>query len=108
MRYYKTAPIAERDAKLQEKAAIADNQAQRLAEMKASVTQKFAVGDIIEAKVISKKDKGKEVTYEIVGTTIRRNNKEPKKFEELSIDQVVKVEILEIDDGIPKKFKRVD
>lgn len=108
MRYYKTAPIAERDAKLQEKAAIADNQAQRLAEIKASVKQKFAVGDIIEAKVISKKDKGKEVTYELVGTSIRRNNKEPKKFEELSVDQVVKVEVLEIDDGIPKKFKRVD
>jgi hypothetical protein len=66
------------------------------------------VGDITEAKVISKKDKGKEVTYEIVGTSIRRNNKEPKKFETLSIDQVVKVEILEVDDGIPKKFKRVD
>jgi len=108
MRYYKTAPIAELDSKLQEKAAIADNQAQRLAEIKASVTQKFAVGDIIEAKVISKKDKGKEVTYELVGTSIRRNNKEPKKFEDLSVDQVVKVEVLEIDDGIPKKFKRVD
>jgi hypothetical protein len=108
MRYYKTAPIAELDAKLQEKAAIADNQTQRLAAMKASVNKKFEVGDITEAKVISKKDKGKEVTYELVGTSIRRNNKEPKKFESLSVDQVVKVEILELDDGIPKKFKRVD
>ena len=108
MRYYKTAPIAELEAKLQERSAIPDVQAQRLAEMKASVKQKFAVGNIIEAKVISKKDKGKEVTYEIVGTSIRRNNKEPKKFEELSVDRVVNVEILEIDDGIPKKFKRVD
>ena len=108
MRYYKTAPIAELDTKLQEKAAMADTQAQRLAEIKASVKQKFEVGNIIEAKVISKKDKGKEVTYEIIGTSIRRNNKEPKKFEELSVDQVVKVEVLEVDDGIPKKFKRVD
>ncbi|TYQ24955.1 hypothetical protein [Pseudanabaena sp. UWO310] len=91
MRYYKTAPIAELDAKLLEKTA-----------------QQLEVGDITEAKVISKKDKGKEVTYEIIGTSIRRNNKEPKKFETLSIDQVVKVEILEVDDGIPKKFKRVD
>lgn len=108
MRYYKTLPIAELDAKLQEKAAMADTQAQRLAEIKASVKQKFEVGDIIEAKVISKKDKGKEVTYEVSGTSIRRNNKEPRKFEELSVDQVVKVEVLEIDDGIPKKIKRVD
>lgn len=108
MRYYKTAPIAELDAKLQEKAAIADTQAQRLAEMKASVKQEFIVGNIIEAKVISKKDRGKEVTYEILGTSIRRNNREPRKFEELSVDQVVKVEVLEIDDGIPKKFKRMD
>lgn len=109
MRYYKTAPIAELDSKLQEKEAIPDTQAQRLAEIKASVqSMSFAVGDLVDAKVISKKDKGKEVTYEIVGTSIRRNNKEPRKFEELSVDQVVKVEVLEIDDGIPKKFKRVD
>lgn len=108
MRYYKTAPIAELDAKLQEKAAMAETQTQRRAEMKASITKKLEVGDITEAKVISKKDKGKEVTYEIVGTSIRRNSKEPKKFETLSIDQVVKVEIVEVDDGIPKKFKRVD
>jgi hypothetical protein len=108
MRYYKTAPVAELDAKLLEKAAMAETQTQRRAEMKASITKQLGVGDITEAKVISKKDKGKEVTYEIVGTSIRRNNKEPKKFETLSIDQVVKVEIVEVDDGIPKKFKRVD
>jgi hypothetical protein len=108
MRYYKTVPVAELDAKLLEKAAMPETQTQRRAEMKASVTKTFEVGDITEAKVISKKDKGKEVTYEIMGTSIRRNNKEPKKFETLSIDQVVKVEIVEIDDGIPKKFKRVD
>ena len=88
---------------------MADTQAQRLEEIRTSVqSQSFEVGNIIEAKVINKKDKGKEVTYEIIGTSIRRNNKEPKKFENLSVDQVVKVEVLEIDDGIPKKIRRVD
>jgi hypothetical protein len=29
-------------------------------------------------------------------------------FDKLEIDQIVKVQINEIDDGIPKKFKRVD
>ncbi|MBD2150404.1 hypothetical protein H6F44_09775 [Pseudanabaena sp. FACHB-1277] len=108
MRYYKTAPIAERDAKLQEKAAIADNQAQRLAEIKASVkSQVFELGKIVDAKVVNKTS-GNKVTYEIVGTSIRNTIKEPKMFDKLEIDQIVKVQINEIDDGIPKKFKRVD
>ena len=108
MRYYKTAPIAERDAKLQEKAAIADNQAQRLAEIKASVkSQVFELNSIVDAKVVNKTS-GNKVTYEIVGTSIRNSPKEPKMFDKLEIDQIVKVQITEITDGIPKKFKRMD
>ena len=108
MRYYKTAPIAELDAKLQEKAAIADTQAQRLEEIRASVqSQSFEVGNIIEAKVVNKSS-GNKVTYELVGTSIKSSIREPKMFDKLEIDQTVKVQITEITDGIPRKFKRVD
>jgi len=108
MRYYKEAPIAERDSKLQEKAAVADTQAQRLAEIKASVKSKsFAEGDVVEAKVVNKTS-GNKVTYELVGTSIKSSIREPKMFDKLKLEQVVKVQITEIADGIPKKFKRVD
>ena len=110
MRYYKTAPIGELEAISQERSAVPDVQAQRLAEIKASISsQEFKVGQIVDAKVFSKKDKGKEVTYEIVGTSLKLTNKEPKKFDVLLVDQVVKVEITELkEDGIPKKIKRLD
>jgi len=105
MQYYKTSPVGELEAPKFDAATL--NQSQRQAEIKASVQSlSFEAGQIVEAKVISKK--GNEVTYEIVGTSIRRNNKEPKKFSELEIDQVVKVQIIELNDGVPKKFKRLD
>jgi hypothetical protein len=110
MSYYKTMPIGELEAISQVRSAVPDVQAQRRAEIKSSISsQEFEVGQIVDAKVFSKKDKGKEVTYEIVGTSLRLTNKEPKKFDELSVGQVVKVEILELtEDGIPKKIKRLD
>jgi hypothetical protein len=45
------------------------------------------------------------VTYEILGT-IRLTEKEPKKAQSFSEDQVVKVEVLDLkEDGSPKKVK---
>ena len=110
MRYYKTAPIGELEAISQERSAVPDVQAQRKAEIKASISaQKFEGVKIVDAKIVNKKDKGKEVTYEIVATILKFTNKEPKKFDALSVGQVVKVEIIEITaDGIPKKIKRLD
>ena len=110
MRYYKTAPIGELEAISEKRSAVPDVQDQRLAEIRASISsQKFEVGQIVGAKVIGKKDKGKEVTYEIVGTSLKLTNKEPKKFDVLLVDRVVKVEITELkEDGIPKKIKRLD
>jgi len=108
MRYYKTAPIAELEVS-HGRAAVPDVQAQRMAEIKASIqSQKFEKGQVVDAKIVGKKDKGKEVTYEIVGTSIRLTNKEPKKYDVLLVDQVVNVEIIEVNDDIPKKIKRLD
>ena len=108
MRYYKTAPIAELEVS-QGQVAVPDVQAQRMAEIKASIqSQKFEKGQVVDAKIVGKKDKGKEVTYEIVGTSIRLTNKEPKKYDVLLVDQVVNVEIIEVNDDIPKKIKRLD
>lgn len=66
----------------------------------------FAVGQIIEATVTV--IKGNKVTYEILGT-IKLTEKEPKKAQLLSENQIVKVEILDLkEDGSIKKIKCVD
>ncbi|NJL64358.1 MAG: hypothetical protein HC903_24225 [Methylacidiphilales bacterium] len=69
-------------------------------------SNKFEVGQILEAKVSN--IKGKEVTYELPGN-FKLTVKEPKHFGELSIKQMVKVEITELrDNGLPKKVKFVE
>jgi uncharacterized membrane protein len=61
------------------------------------------VGQIVEAKVTAVK--GNKVTYEILGT-IRLTEKEPKKAQSFSEDQVVKVEVLDLkEDGSLRKVK---
>jgi len=66
----------------------------------------FAVGQVLEAKVIA--IKGNKVTYQIL-ETIEITVKEPIKVKSLSEGQIVKVEIVEIDeyDSI-NKVKCVD
>lgn len=107
MRYYKVTPIGEgmniklpTDA-LQEATAP---ESDRQVEIKAvAQSQNFQVDQIVEAKIIN--IKGKEVTYEIL-ETIKLTVKEPKKCSDLSIGEIVKVEILELrENGIPKKIR---
>jgi nucleoid DNA-binding protein len=69
-------------------------------------THNFAVGQIIEATVTTKK--GNKVTYEILGT-IKLTEREPKKAQLLSEGQKVKVEILDLkEDGSIKKVKCIE
>ncbi|MGB3267103.1 MAG: hypothetical protein WBA89_24510 [Microcoleus sp.] len=97
MRYYKEAgPIGEVVTPVLESA-------RQVEIARAISSHEFAVGQIVEAKVTAVK--GNKVTYEILGT-IRLTEKEPKKAQSFSEEQVVKVEILDIkEDGSPKKVK---
>ncbi len=81
-------------------------ESQRQAEIRAiAQNQNFQVGQQVEATV--KSIEGKEVTYELPGG-IKLTVKEPKRYSELSVEQTVQVEILELrENGIPKKVKGV-
>ncbi|UZQ53343.1 hypothetical protein OOK60_12610 [Trichothermofontia sichuanensis B231] len=81
-------------------------ESERQAEIRAiAQSQNFQVGQQIAATV--KNIKGKEVTYELPGG-IKLTVKEPKKYGELSVEQAVQVEILELrENGTPKKVKSV-
>ncbi|GBO53393.1 hypothetical protein APA_1300 [Pseudanabaena sp. lw0831] len=109
MRYYKTAPIGELEAFSEKRSAGQDLITQKQAEIKASAkSQNFAIGQIVEAKIVNKKEKGKEITYEIIGTIIKLSNKEPKIFDDLSVGQTVMVSIVEMkDENTPKKLKYI-
>jgi len=100
MRYYKNAgSIGEITAPVVESVRQAE-----IAEVIS--THDFAVGQIIEATVTTKK--GNKVTYEILGT-IKLTEREPKKAQLLSEGQKVKVEILDLkEDGSIKKVKCIE
>lgn len=97
MKYYREAgPIEEIVAPVAESARPAE-----IAQVMQS--QEFKIGQILEAKVT--KINGNKVTYEILGT-IKLTEKEPKKAQSLSEDQVVQVEILDLkEDGSLRKVK---
>lgn len=98
MRYYQqnAEPIGEITAPVIESARQAE-----IAEVISS--HNFTIGQILEATVTAVK--GNKVTYEIMGT-IKLTEKEPKKSQSLSKDQIVKVEILDLkEDGSIKKVK---
>ena len=97
MRYYKEAgPIGEVVTPVVESA-------RQVEIAKAIGSHEFAVGQIVEAKVTAVK--GNKVTYEILGT-IRLTEKEPKKAQSFSENQVVKVEVLDLkEDGSLRKVK---
>ena len=97
MRYYKEAgPIGEVVTPVVESA-------RQVEIAKAIGSHEFAVGQIVEAKVTAVK--GNKVTYEIRGT-IRLTEKEPKKAQSFSENQVVKVEVLDLkEDGSLRKVK---
>ena len=105
IRYYKNAvPIGELEESVAESnlAPVASERQAEIAEVLAS--QSFNEGDILDAKVAN--IKGNKVTYEILVTTQKLTQKEPKKAKILTEEQAVKVEIVSLkDDGSIKKVK---
>jgi len=104
MQYYKVTPVAEtvdNGSNISEP-GISQRQ-QKIEELK-NIRQ-FQVGDILDAKVI-KKSKGKKVTYEIEGITY--TEKEPKNFEPIPENEIVKVEVKSLkEDGSINHIKFV-
>lgn len=111
MRYYKdTVPIGEIATPSQTSAAQTLTslvKSPRQIEIETvTQSQKFQVGQILEAEVTN--IKGKEVTYTIL-EKIKLTVKEPKKYETLSVGTTIKVEVTDIkEDGSPKKVKSVE
>ena len=105
MRYYKEGfpieTIEELSTNYEDTPIISDRQAE-IAEAIAS--QEYEIGQIVEAQITNKKDKGKNVTYTI--DSIPTAQREPKIFDKLAIGQSVKVKIITLrDDGRIKKVK---
>ncbi|NJN89607.1 MAG: hypothetical protein HC878_04020 [Leptolyngbyaceae cyanobacterium SL_5_14] len=106
VRYYKVSPIGEQTESSSSKATISTAESERQREIKVAVkAQSIEVGQILEATVTT--IKGSKVTYEIFGT-IRLTQKEPKNAELFTINQSVRVKVVEIkDDGSIKKIQYV-
>lgn len=105
MRYYKDAgvPIVE----IATPTAPPPESARQAEIARVSSSQKFTVGQILEAQVTA--IKGNKVTYEILETTQKLTEKEPRKAPLLSEGQKVKVEILDLkEDRILKKVRCID
>lgn len=77
---------------------------EREAELKTvNESNNFAVGQTLEAKVTA--IRGSRVTYQLLGI-IKLTQKEPRKASEMSVDQKLEIEIIQLrDDGLPKKIK---
>jgi hypothetical protein len=103
MRYYdKAGAIGEITAPIVESARQAE-----IAELVQK--QRLEEGEITAAKVTNKKEQGKQVTYEIIATTQKLSQKEPKKYDALSIERIVQVRITALkEDGSVKSVKCVD
>ncbi|MBD1821825.1 hypothetical protein H6F51_04845 [Cyanobacteria bacterium FACHB-DQ100] len=110
MRYYREGGAIEEDLEALAKRAPTISpqvlESERQAEIQAvAQTQNFQLRQQVEAVI--KTIKGKAVTYELPGS-IKLTVKEPKKYSDLEVGQVVTVEILEIrENGIPKKVQWV-
>ncbi|MEA5513325.1 hypothetical protein [Nodularia sp. UHCC 0506] len=101
MRYYKVSPIEDISILLSPQVEVISERQAEIAEVFSS--QKFTVGQILEATVLS--IKGNRVTYEIL-ETIKLTEKEPRKAASLKEKQVVKVKIIALkDDGSIKNVK---
>lgn len=68
-------------------------------------SQDLKIDDVLEAAIAN--IKGVEVTYELLGS-IRLTQKEHKKASSLSVGQVVKVKIVELKNGKPKKLQLME
>ncbi|KYC43951.1 hypothetical protein WA1_02045 [Scytonema hofmannii PCC 7110] len=107
MRYYKDGGIIGEISSSTQIPAYTITESSRQREIAvAAQSQSFQVGQIFEAKVTN--IKGKEVTYELPGM-LKLTVKEPKKYADLSVELIVKIEVLELrDNGVPKKVKCVN
>jgi hypothetical protein len=104
--YYQGSPIAELANAPME---IEAESAKQAAIKAAAEAANFEVGQVLPAiiKAIKVKQKGKEVTYELAGG-IKCSQDEYKDTEQLSVEQSVQIEIIELrKTGVPKKLKRV-
>jgi CRISPR-associated protein (TIGR03986 family) len=101
---------ANRKEGITRKQATQSQESARQAEISELVSkQQLKEGQITEAKVTNKKEQGKQVTYEIITTSQKLTQKEPKKYETLSIGQIVQVKISVLrEDGSIKRLKCVD
>lgn len=71
--------------------------------------QQLKEEQITEAKVTNKREQGKQVTYEIIATSQKLTQREPKKYNTLSLGQIVQVKIAALrEDGTIKSLKCVD
>ena len=107
MRYYEKGMLPEALQVLAEEGAAVEVRSDRRAEIaKAIANIDIAIGTVLEATVA--KINGNKVTYEMFGT-VRLTQKEPKKAEFLTENQVVKVEITELkEEGSIKKVQLVN
>lgn len=103
MHYYAGKPIGElMDAPI-DVAVISTRQAE-LAQVAQSMI--WLIGMIVTADITN--IDGSKVTYTLPGQ-IKLTQKEPKRFKELSVGDIVQVEIAELrETGLPKKVKVVD
>ena len=107
MRYYKEGfsegELEELVANTEQTPIVSERQAE-VAEAIAS--QDYQIGQIVTAKITNKKDKGKVVTYTI--NEIPTTQKEPKIFDKLELERVLKVKIVSLrDDGRIKKVSPI-
>jgi hypothetical protein len=103
MHYYAGKPIAElMDAPI-EVTAMSSRQAE-LAQ--AAQSMDWSIGMVVTADITN--IDGNKVTYTLP-EKVKISQKEPKRFRELSVGDVVQVEIIELrDTGLPKKVKIVN
>ncbi len=101
--YYNEAPLAELLDEPMEVTVVSDRQA---AIAQAVKVMNWTLESIVEAEVM--KIEGNKVTYSLPGE-IKLTQKEPKRFGDLAVGSVVRVEVVELrETGVPKKVKLVD
>ncbi|MEA5565773.1 hypothetical protein [Anabaena sp. UHCC 0399] len=105
MRYYKDAGVPIGEIATPTAPSVESTRQAEIAQ--ASSNQNFVVGQIMEAIVTA--IKGNKVTYEILETTQKLTQKEPRKAPLLSEGQKVKVEILDFkEDGSIRKVQCIE
>lgn len=107
MFYYKnSAPIEELNIEETKVSPLLSQSERQLEIAEAIASKTFEIGQQIEAK-ITNINKNK-VTYQVIETTQKLTQREPKNYKKLIIEEIVKVEIIELkDDGSIKKVRYI-